>query len=133
MPPALTTRRETAFYASSVMLPANAFAAIENQNHWVRDVTEVVRDLISRAAIALWNTEQVFQVADLEVGHAPSANFPCQAQVLKSRHDAGEVGHPSWPVQQIEIKKFAMGPDRRGGEKALSVHGVAWRRRKRAF
>ena len=40
-----TTRRETAFYASSVMLPANAFAnairkwAIENQNHWVRDVT----------------------------------------------------------------------------------------------
>jgi predicted transposase YbfD/YdcC len=41
-----TTRRETAFYASSVMLPAATFAAairnhwaIENQNHWVRDVT----------------------------------------------------------------------------------------------
>ena len=39
-------RRETAFYASSVMLPAETFApairnhwAIENQNHWVRDVT----------------------------------------------------------------------------------------------
>ena len=41
-----TTRRETAFYASSVVLPAETFAAairnhwaIENQNHWVRDVT----------------------------------------------------------------------------------------------
>ena len=34
-------------------------------------ITEVVRDLISRAAIAAWNMEQVFQVADLEVGHAP--------------------------------------------------------------
>src|SRR5271166_1199503 len=41
-----TPRRETAFYASSVVLPAETFAAairnhwaIENQNHWVRDVT----------------------------------------------------------------------------------------------
>ena len=39
-------RQETAFYASSVMLSAKTFAsairnhwAIENQNHWVRDVT----------------------------------------------------------------------------------------------
>ena len=41
-----TTRQETAFYASSIMLPAKTFAsairnhwAIENHNHWVRDVT----------------------------------------------------------------------------------------------
>ena len=41
-----TRREETAFYASSVMLPAEIFAsairnhwAIENKNHWVRDVT----------------------------------------------------------------------------------------------
>lgn len=39
-------RAETAFYASSVMLPAEIFArairghwAVENENHWVRDVT----------------------------------------------------------------------------------------------
>ena len=39
-------REETAFYASSVMLPADIFAsairghwAVENENHWVRDVT----------------------------------------------------------------------------------------------
>ena len=41
-----TSREETAFYASSVMLSAATFAsairnhwAIENRNHWVRDVT----------------------------------------------------------------------------------------------
>ncbi len=41
-----TRREETAFYVSSVMLPAEIFAsairnhwAIENKNHWVRDVT----------------------------------------------------------------------------------------------
>lgn len=41
-----TTRQETAFYAASVRLPAHTFAsairnhwAIENQNHWVRDIT----------------------------------------------------------------------------------------------
>jgi hypothetical protein len=40
------TRQETAIYVSSVMLPARTFAsairnhwAIENRNHWVRDVT----------------------------------------------------------------------------------------------
>ena len=39
-------REETAFYASSVMLPAEIFAhairghwAVENENHWVRDAT----------------------------------------------------------------------------------------------
>jgi hypothetical protein len=67
-------------------------------------VADVVRDLISRAAIALSNTEQVFQVSDLEVGHAPGANLPCRAQIFKSLHDAGEVGDPIWPVQQIEIE-----------------------------
>jgi predicted transposase YbfD/YdcC len=41
-----TRRRETTLYAASVMLPAQTFAsairnhwAIENRNHWVRDVT----------------------------------------------------------------------------------------------
>ena len=37
-------------------------------------VAEAVRELISRAAIAFWNTEQIFHVADLEVGHTPGAN-----------------------------------------------------------
>src|SRR5438132_14407044 len=42
-------------------------------------VADVVGDLISRAAIALWNMEQVFQIADLEIGHPPGANLPCRA------------------------------------------------------
>src|SRR5215813_10733711 len=67
-------------------------------------VADIVRHLICRAAIALWNTEQVFQVADLEVGHAPGANLPCRAQIFKSCHDAGKVGDAIWPVQQIEIE-----------------------------
>src|SRR5712672_2399125 len=42
-------------------------------------VAEAVRELISRAAIALFNTEQIFHVADLEIGHAPGANLALQA------------------------------------------------------
>ncbi len=45
-PPPQAWLEETAFYASSIMLPAQIFAgairghwAVENENHWVRDVT----------------------------------------------------------------------------------------------
>src|SRR5262245_6047858 len=41
-------------------------------------VVEAVRDLIGRAAIALWNLEQFFHVADFEVGYAPGADLPCR-------------------------------------------------------
>src|SRR5262245_13148228 len=41
-------------------------------------VAETVGDLIGRAAIALWNPEQFFHVADFEVGHAPGADLPCR-------------------------------------------------------
>src|SRR3974377_1780267 len=40
---------------------------------------EVVSDLISRTAMAIWNTEELFYVTDLEVGHTPSTNFLCRA------------------------------------------------------
>ena len=42
-------------------------------------VTEVVRDLISGTTITLWNMEQLFQVTDIEVGHAPRAYLPSHA------------------------------------------------------
>src|ERR1700730_8046770 len=32
---------------------------------------DVVKDLIGRAAVAVWNMEEAFHVADVEVGHAP--------------------------------------------------------------
>src|ERR1700680_2615279 len=41
-----------------------------------RTVAEVVGDLIGRAAIAVWGTEEVFHVTDLEVGHAQVRIFP---------------------------------------------------------
>src|ERR1700680_4063079 len=40
---------------------------------------DVVSNLIGRAAIAVGNTEEVFHVTDLEVGHAPGANLPRRA------------------------------------------------------
>src|SRR6516162_5522931 len=39
---------------------------------------EIVKHLIGRAAMALWNTEEIFHVADLEVGHAPGAYLPAR-------------------------------------------------------
>jgi len=42
-------------------------------------VADIVGDLISHAAIALWNMEQVLQLADLEVEHALVANLRCRA------------------------------------------------------
>jgi hypothetical protein len=39
---------------------------------------EGVSGLIGRAAIALWNLEQFFHVADFKVGHAPGADLPCR-------------------------------------------------------
>src|SRR5262249_5216882 len=42
-------------------------------------VLEVVKDLITRASIALWNMEQIFHLAEREVGHPPSTNLPSRA------------------------------------------------------
>src|SRR6516165_1284145 len=67
-------------------------------------IAEVVEDLIGRAAIAVCNTEEVFHVTDLEVGHAPGVNLPRCAQSFECRHNAGEIGISTWPVQQIEIE-----------------------------
>src|ERR1035441_7591958 len=37
---------------------------------------DVVKDLIGRAAVGVWNTEEVFHVSNFEVGYAPGANLP---------------------------------------------------------
>ena len=38
-------------------------------------VIETVRHLVGRAAMAIWNTEQIFHLIRVEVGHTPSANL----------------------------------------------------------
>ena len=67
-------------------------------------VDDAVRDLIGRATIALWNTEEIFHLADCEVRHAPSTNFARRAQVFKPEHYLSKISVRTWPVQQIEIE-----------------------------
>src|SRR5258708_24374513 len=66
-------------------------------------VAQAVRELISRAAIAFLNTEQIFHVADLEIGNAPSANLRCRASVFKRRHKARAIRDPSSSAQDIAL------------------------------
>src|SRR5437016_14034318 len=73
-------------------------------------VSDVVKDLIGCAAIALWNMEQTFHLADCEVGHAPGANLPRSAQTFEARYNPGKFGVPNWPVQQIEIEMISAEP-----------------------
>src|ERR1700739_4043287 len=67
-------------------------------------VVETVRDLIGRTPRAVWNAEQIFHLAGVEVGYAPGANLSRRAQWLECRHDAGEFTAGNRPVQQIEIE-----------------------------
>src|SRR6516162_10767187 len=70
-------------------------------------IAEIIKDLIGRAAIAVWNTQEVLHVADLEVGHAPGVNLPGRAQAFERPHNAGELSVPTWPVQQVEIEMIS--------------------------
>ena len=67
-------------------------------------LAEVVKHLIGRAAIAMWNANRFFHVVDIKVGYAPGANFTRSAQVFERHHGAREVGDPISPMQQIEIE-----------------------------
>ena len=42
-------------------------------------VVETVRDLISGAAMPVWNAEEIFHLANVEIGYAPGANLPGRA------------------------------------------------------
>ena len=42
-------------------------------------VVETVRDLIGGAAMTIWNAEQIFHLANVEIGYAPSSNLPRRA------------------------------------------------------
>ena len=67
-------------------------------------IADAVRDLVGRAAVAVWHTEELFHVEDREVGHAPSANLPLRAQAFERRDDAGQTHGLLWPVKKVEIE-----------------------------
>ena len=67
-------------------------------------VAEVVRNLISGAAISLLSTEQTFHVANRKIGHTPGPNLSCRTQIFKGRHNTREVGNPIWPMQETKIE-----------------------------
>ena len=67
-------------------------------------IIETVRDPIRRASITVWDTEESFHLASVEVGHALSWNFPRRAQLFETRYNVGELGVGDWRVQQIEIE-----------------------------
>ena len=41
-------------------------------------VVQTVRDLIRRAAMAVWDTKEIFHLPDVEVGYAPISNLLCR-------------------------------------------------------
>jgi hypothetical protein len=67
-------------------------------------VIETVRDLIGRAAITVWDAEESFHLASVEVGHAPSSYFLRRAQLFETSYNVGELGVGDWRVQQIQIE-----------------------------
>src|SRR5207248_5745315 len=67
-------------------------------------VAETVTNLIGCASMAVWNTEQLFHLANVEVGDAPGANLSRRAQSFEVGYDAGEISSGDWRMQQIEIE-----------------------------
>src|SRR6266576_1632715 len=54
-------------------------------------VTETVLNLIGGASMAVWNTEQLFHLVNVEVGDAPSANLSRGAQLFEFGYNPGEI------------------------------------------
>src|SRR6516164_8033349 len=71
-------------------------------------VADVVINLIGRAAIAVWNMEELFHVADTEVGHAPGSNLPRRAEIFERRDNDGEVSAPISPVREVKIQVISL-------------------------
>src|SRR5262249_21976847 len=55
-------------------------------------VADTVRELVSRAEIALRNAEEILHVTNREIGNAPGANFARRTQFLEHRHDVRDIG-----------------------------------------
>src|ERR1700733_1173792 len=67
-------------------------------------VVETIGDLVGRAAMTVWNLEQIFHLLRVEVGYTPGANFSCRAQLFESRYDTGKLPARDRRMQQIQIE-----------------------------
>src|SRR3989304_351575 len=65
---------------------------------------EAIPGLVRRAAVAVRHTEELFHVADREVGHAPGANLPLRPQAFERRDNAGKTQGSFRPVLKVEIE-----------------------------
>src|SRR6516165_1856554 len=88
-------------------------------------VADVVRDLIGRAEIAVWNMEELFHVPDAEVGHTPGSNLPRRAETFERRDNDGQVGAPISPVREVKIEVFS--PETGKARLASAHNGVSCR------
>src|SRR5262249_246021 len=93
---ALSSQRRIAHHGHVVPLAPRQAVALD------ASAADVVKDLIGRTPIAMWDTEQGFHILQLEIGHAPRANLSLRTQIFEYRNDPGEVGNSIRPVQQIE-------------------------------
>src|SRR5262249_52866961 len=84
-------------------------------------VADVVRDLIGRAEIAVWNMDELFHIPDIEVGHPPGSNLPRRAETFERRDNDGQVGAPISPMREVKIQVFS--PET-GKARLASAHDV---------
>src|SRR5215472_8043633 len=88
-------------------------------------VADVVRDLIGRAEVAVWNMEELFHVPDAEVGHTPGSNLPRRAETFERRDNDGQVGAPISPVREVKIEVFS--PETAKARLASAHNGISGR------
>jgi predicted transposase YbfD/YdcC len=119
-------REETALYVSSIMLPAETFAsairnhwAIENKNHWVRDVTlaeDASRIRINPGVMARLRSQALNIVRANGVENIAEARWSAALD-------------PAISLSYRGMQRALNSPDRRGGaaSAASRLWSLAWR------
>jgi len=80
---------------------------------------EAVTDLIGRAPTAVSKTEEIFHIADIEVGDAPSTNLPRGAQGLERRLSVPGEGPRGRPRLGRRGAVYAPSPSQRNRSDSL--------------
>ena len=70
-------------------------------------LAETVRNLISRAMLAVGNAEQIVHLTPVEVRDTPSANLPRTTKSFECRHNTGKFPSRHRMMQQVEIQMIS--------------------------